>query len=60
MEYIIGQTAGIIVTIGSLIGPLFKKKWMMLVNSILLNALAALNVILVNGMGSAVLLNCVV
>lgn len=59
MEYIIGQTAGIIVTIGSLIGPLFKKKWMMLVNSILLNALAALNVILVNGMGSAVLLNCV-
>ncbi len=59
MEYIIGQTAGIIVTVGSLIGPLFKKKWMMLVNSILLNALAALNVILVSGMGSAVFLNCV-
>lgn len=59
MVYVIGQVLGIISTLCCLISPFFKKKWQMLVSSMVANALVALNLIMLDKVGSAVILNCV-
>lgn len=53
MLYIVGQLLGILATIICIILPLFKKKWQMLVGTIVLNALMALNYVLIGQKGSA-------
>lgn len=59
MSYILGQVCGIIALIASVIMPLYKKKWQMLVNTILINLSMALNFILIGEIGSAAAL-CIV
>lgn len=59
MNYIIGQSLGLIASCGSMISPFFKKKWMMLVNTIVANTLVALNFLLIGQIGSAIFLNLV-
>jgi len=58
MTYLIAQLCGIGATVCSL-GPLLKKKWMMLINSIVANILVATNLILLGQIGSAVCMNFV-
>ena len=53
MEYILGQVFGLIATVASIIMPLYKKKWMMLVNTAAINLLMALNFVLIGEIGSA-------
>ncbi len=59
MAYIVGQILGVIASCFSLVGPFFKKKWMMLVTVIVANALVTLNFFLIKQIGSAVFLNLV-
>ena len=59
MAYWIGQMFGILVTILCIVGPFFKKKWMMLVNVIAMNFFMALNYLLIGAFGSALFM-CVV
>ena len=59
MEYIIGQILGVIASCFSLVGPFFKRKWMMLVNVMVANSLIALNFLLIGQIGSAIFLNLV-
>ena len=59
MDYIIGQTFGILMSICCFIGPFFKRKWMMLVNTIAANLFVILSLIFLNEIGSAVFLNLV-
>lgn len=53
MPYVIGQICGILATAASIIMPLYKKKWMMLVNTALINVLMGLNLVLIGEVGSA-------
>ena len=53
MPYYLGQLCGILVTVASVIMPLYQKKWMMLVNTALINILMALNFVLIGEIGSA-------
>lgn len=59
MPYILGQICGIITLIAGIIMPLYKKKWQMLLNTILINLTMALNFILIGEIGSAAAL-CIV
>ena len=56
ISYIIGQIFGIFSTIAIIIVPLYKKKWQMLVNAILINLLMGLNYVLIGEIGSAAFL----
>ena len=55
--YYIAQACGILVTVSSLIGSQFKYKWQMLINTTLANLLAALNVLLLGEVSSALVIN---
>ena len=57
--YILGQVLGVIVTILCLVGPFFKKKWMMLVNSSVATLLASINLLLIGAGLSSVIVNIV-
>ena len=59
MMYYIGQGMGILATIGCFVNPLFKKKWQMLVATMLVNILLALNLVFIGQVTSAVFLNAV-
>ena len=59
MEYIIGQFFGILMSICCFIGPLFKRKWMMLVNTMAANFFVILSLVFLKEIGSAVFLNLV-
>ena len=56
MMYWIGQAFGILATIVGVAVPVFKKKWQMLVMSILNNVFCALNLIFLNAIGSGIFL----
>ena len=56
MMYYIGQGMGILATIGCFVNPLFKKKWQMLVATMLVNILLALNLVFIGQVTSAVFL----
>lgn len=53
MAYIIGQILGLIATGQCIIASFFKKKWQMLVNTMIMNFFMALNYLLIGAMGSA-------
>ena len=57
--YIFGQVLGIIVTVMCLVGPFFKKKWMMLVNSCFATLFASVNLLLIGAGISSVIVNVV-
>ena len=56
MQYIIGQILGIVATVVTVLMPMFRKKWQMLVATIASNLLLALNFILIGQIGSAAFL----
>lgn len=56
MQYLIGQGFGILATVAGIILPIFSKKWQMLVMSIANNLFCALNLILLNEIGSGIFL----
>ncbi|MBQ8893775.1 MAG: YgjV family protein [Clostridia bacterium] len=58
MTYYIGQILGILVTAGVVISLQMKKKWQMLLVSVAVNLLAAANILLLDQINSAVLVNC--
>jgi hypothetical protein len=57
--YIFGQILGIVITIMCLIGPFYKKKWMMLVNSGTATLLASINLLLIGAGLSSIIVNIV-
>lgn len=59
MAYYIGQALGLVVALCSFIGPFWRKKWQMLVNSALANFLVAINFFLLGEVGSGIYLNLV-
>ena len=59
MKYYIAQIFGIIVTVGVIITLQLKNKKQMLAVSVAINLLSALNILLLNGMGSGVIVNSV-
>lgn len=59
MAYIIGQGLGLAATFCCFIGPFWKKKWQMLVNTAIANVLVALNFLLIGQVGSALVMNLV-
>ena len=59
MPYYLGQFFGLLATAASIILPLLRKKWMMLVTTTLINLFMALNFILIGEIGSAAAL-CIV
>lgn len=59
MNYYIGQAFGLISTFCCLIGPLWKKKWQMLVSSAIANIAASLNLVFLGEYGSAIILNLI-
>lgn len=56
MGYIIGQVIGIVASIVAILIPLYKKKWQMLVNNIIVNFLLGLNLIFLDEIGSGIFL----
>lgn len=59
MLYFIGQTLGVISAVCSLILPMLKKKSQMLVMTMVTNGLVALNLIMIDQFGSAVLIHSI-
>ena len=53
MTYLVGQLCGLLATVACIIVPLFKHKWQMLVNIIVVNLLMMFNFILIGEIGSA-------
>ncbi len=56
MVYFIGQVCGIAATVASIIMPLYRYKWQMLLNTALVNVLMGLNFVLIGEIGSAMCL----
>ena len=59
MKYVIGQILGLLPTVCCIIGPFWKKKWQMMVNSAAANLMVALNFLLIGEFGPAVIINLV-
>lgn len=59
MTYYIGQIAGLLVTVGVFISYQMKNKQQMLLVNVAVNLLAALNILLLDGFGAAVVVNCI-
>lgn len=59
MRYYIGQAFGLLAAAGSLLCPVWKKKWQMLVTSAAASLMAALNFFFLNEMGTGIILNLV-
>ncbi len=57
--YIIGQMFGLLATVCCFIGPFWKTKQQMLINSIAANLFTAFNFFLIGEVGSAIFLNAV-
>ena len=55
MSYIIAQGLGIVSVICCLLQPQMKKKWQMLTVNIAINTLAVVNILLLDGFGSGML-----
>ncbi len=56
MSYYIGQIIGILVTIGAIVNLQLKKKQHMYILSIIVNLLSALNILLLDGFSSGVII----
>lgn len=56
MNYIIGQIIGVVASVIAVLIPIFKKKWQMLVNNIIVNFLLGLNLIFLDEIGSGIFL----
>lgn len=59
MSYWIAQIFGVLVTIGVIITLQMKKKKQMLIVSVIVNALSAANILLLDGFNSGVIVCCV-
>ena len=59
MSYWIAQIFGVLVTIGVIITLQMKKKKQMLIISVIVNALSAANILLLDGFNSGVIVCCV-
>jgi len=59
MVYYLGQALGIVATVLCFIMPLFKKKWQMLLVNGFVNLFFALNLLLINQVGTGIIMNCV-
>jgi len=59
MKYIIGQVIGVVASVVSVLNPVFKKKWQMLVNNMATNLLMGLNLVFLGEIGSGIFLFCV-
>ena len=59
MKYLIGQILGLLPTVCCIIGPFWKKKWQMMVNSAAANLMVALNFFMIGEFGPAVIINLV-
>ncbi len=59
MVYFLAQTFGLLSAVGTLVGPLWKKKWQMLVTSLLATMCVILNLILLKQFGGAIVTNSV-
>ena len=59
MAYYIGQALGLAATLCCFIGPFWRRKWQMLLNTAVANLLVALNFLLIGKIGSALVLNLV-
>ena len=59
MIYTIAQIFGFMAAVCCLIGPLFKYKWQMLINSAVANLLVALNFFLLGEVGTGIILHFV-
>lgn len=59
MAYYIGQIIGLLVTAGAIINLQLKKKKHMFILSVIVNILASLNILLLDGFSSGVIINLV-
>lgn len=59
MDYIIAQIFGIFATICCFVGPLFKRKWQMLINSAVANIFTAINFIMLGELGTGIIMNVI-
>ena len=59
MNYYLGQALGIIATILCFVMPLFSKKQQILIATGLVNVFFALNLLLINVIGTGLIMNCV-
>ena len=59
MNYYIGQGFGILSTLCCMVMPLMKKKWQMLVFSAIANVAATMNLVFLDEIGSAAIINLV-
>ena len=59
MNYYIGQAFGIIATVLCFVMPLFSKKKQILFATALVNVFFALNLLLINVIGTGLIMNCV-
>lgn len=56
MRYIIGQAFGLLASGISLMNPIYRKKWMMLLNNLFTNLFYGLNLVFLDEIGSGVFL----
>ena len=59
MLYYLGQAFGLVATILCFIMPLFKKKWQILFVNGFVNVFFALNLLLIDQIGTGIIMNCV-
>ena len=59
MIYYLGQACGILATILCFAMPLFKKKWQILFVNVFVNVFFALNLLLIDQIGTGIIMNCV-
>lgn len=56
MNRLIGQIIGVIASVVTVLNPVYKKKWQMLVNNIMTNLLLGLNLVFLGEFGSGIFL----
>ncbi len=56
MNYVIGQIIGVVASVIAVLIPIYKKKWQMLINNIIVNFLLGLNLIFLDEIGSGIFL----
>lgn len=57
MPELLGQVLGVLVTLLCIVCPLMKRKWHMLILSVIVNLMAAANLLLLGQIGSAIAIN---
>lgn len=59
MGYILAQAFGLLSAVGTLVGPLWKKKWQMLVTSLVATGCVVINLALLGQFGGAIITNLI-